>query len=120
MGRGGSRGASGSAGEERRGGLTLEESRYRLVKELEYRTALLGTGGDGCPDALAPVAAAESSCTLGDLAVNDDKSNGLFGEVVRRPNSRRRDEFEVGLSVFAKAFSDVLRFEARRWALADL
>ena len=84
------------------------------MKELEYRAALLGTRGDGCPDALAPLAAGESSCPLGDLAVNDDKSNGLFGEVVRGLNFRRRDKLEVGLSVFAEAPGNVHGLRSRR------
>ncbi len=90
------------------------------MKEFEHRTALLGARGDGRPDAFAPLSARRASRALGDFAVDDDKANRLFGEVIRRINSRRRDEFEVGLSVLAKALSDVLSFEARRWAFADL
>jgi len=87
------------------------------VKEVKDRTALLSAGGDDGPDSFAPLSTRQASCALSDLAVDDHESNSLLGKIVRRGDTRRRDEFEVGLSVFAKAVSNVLGFGAQRCAL---
>ena len=89
------------------------------MKEFEHRTALLGARGDGRPDAFAPLSARRTSRALGDFAVDDDKANGLLGEIVRGRNTGRRDEFEVGLSVLTKPLGDVLGLGASRCTLAD-
>ena len=45
----------------------------RMVDELESGTALLSTGGEDRPDALAPATAGFSSSSLGDLAVDGEE-----------------------------------------------
>ena len=97
----------------------MENGQHGFMEEVVDRSTLLSAGGERRPDTLAPLAAGESSCSLGNLAVDHDKPNGLLREIVGGLNTRRRDEFEIGLSVLAKAPSDVLGLGPLRCAFGD-
>lgn len=90
------------------------------MKKLKYRAALLGTRGDRGPDPLAPAPAGESSCAMSDLAINDDESQGLLGEVICRLDAWRGDELEVSLAMIAKSSGDIQGFRSLRWTLRNL
>jgi len=68
----------------------------RFQQELEYRAALLGAGGDGRPDSLAPPTARFATGALCNPTVDHHESDRLFREVVCRFDARCGDELEIG------------------------
>ncbi len=79
--------------------MTVEVGVDGLAKVVEHGSVLLGAGGNGSPDAFAPLSAAPASGALGDAAVDDYETYGLFRQVVGRFDARRGDEAEVGFTV---------------------
>ena len=79
-----------------------------LAKVVEYGSVLLGACADRSPDAFAPLSATPASGALGDAAVDDYETYGLFREVVGWFDARRGDEAGVGIAVEAKTPGQVL------------
>lgn len=64
----------------------------------------------GChngPDAFAPAVAGFAAGALCDEAVDDDESDGLFGDVVGGGDAGRGDESEIGVAVLVESGGDV-------------
>ena len=67
----------------------------RLLQELHQVATGLFAGRDCCPNAFAPLAAFFATCALRDFSVENDKSNCLFCNVVRRIDVWCRSELDV-------------------------
>src|ERR1035437_4468379 len=74
-----------------------------ISDKVEGRNALLVTGGYGSPDAFAPLPPCLAPRALRDVPINDHISDRLFGQVVRRFDSRRRDKPEIACAIFTQA-----------------
>jgi len=72
--------------------LVVEVGLDGLAEVVEHGSFLLGTHGDGGPDAFARLSATLASGALGDAAVDGHQADGLFGEVVGRFDARRGQE----------------------------
>jgi len=73
----------------------LEVGVEGLAEEVEDSAFLLTAGRKDRPDALAPLLSAFASRALGDVAVDHNMPNRLFGLIVRRLNPRRGQEAKV-------------------------
>ena len=87
--------------EEGRSGSTFEVSLDRLQDEVEGRASFQRAGRHDRPNSLAPLSAPLAARALRNQAIDHYKANGLFGDVVRRVDSWRRYELEVGLTVIS-------------------
>jgi hypothetical protein len=76
------------------------------------------TSGYHSPDSLAPLTPGFAPCALSDVPVNDHKSDRLFGEIVRRFDSRRRDKAKVACAIFPQTLGQIPRLLAG-WNLMD-
>ncbi len=91
-----------------------------IAKIGEDGAALLGQCCDRRPDSLIPLTTGCATCALGDPAVDDHEADGLLGEVVRRLHARCGDELEVGRSMLAEPFGEILGFTSQRSSSDDL
>ena len=66
-----------------------------ITKIGEDRTTLLRQSCDRRPDTLRPLSAGLAPRALGDAAVDDHETDGLFGQIVGRLHARRGGEPEV-------------------------
>ena len=69
---------------------TLEVRGDRFIQEVEDRNTVVRTSRDRGPNAFQPALPSFTTRALGDASVNHYESNGLFGQVIRRFDSRRR------------------------------
>jgi len=95
--------------EEGGNGLSVEVGLDDLDEVVESGAALGGAGGEDGPDAFGPLASALAASSLGDAPVDGHEADGLFGEVVRRLDTGRRDELEIGGAVYAQPLGHELR-----------
>ena len=103
-------GWSGGVGEEFGSWGVLEEGGDGFAKEGEDASAGLGAGGDRGPDAFEPALAGVAARALCDLAVDDDETDRLFGEIVCGFEAWGGDEAEITFAVLVKAFGEVSSF----------
>ena len=92
----------------------MEVVLQRLFDECESGSALQCAGGYHGEETLAGDVSPQASGSLADTAIDDDEADGLLGTVVRWINAGSRDEGEVLLSVFAKAFRNIACLTAGR------
>ena len=85
-----------------------------VADELESGSSLLRAGGDHGPDALAPLAPGGAARALGDAAVDHNEAQRPFGQVIGRRDARGREEGDVSVPVFSKAFREVHRVFDKR------
>ena len=85
----------------------FQEGFNRLSQTLFWTRVCAGS--DHCPDTLGPTATRMAACALGNTPVDHDKADGLLGQVVGGFDPWRRDELEVGFSMFPKTVRQVLR-----------
>ena len=91
-----------------RGGLfAAEEGVDRIAKELECRALLQAAGAQYRPDTFGPTLPMVAACALGQLPVDDDVADGLFGEVVGGLNAGGGDEGEELLGMELEAVAQI-------------
>ena len=78
-----------------------------LMQKFKDAALLLTAGGDGAPDAFAPLLPAFTACALCDMAVQHDKTYRLLGEIIRWLQPRCVNKAKIGICVLAEAFRQV-------------
>ena len=81
----------------------------RFLQELHRISAGLFAGGNGRPNALAPLTPLFATRALRDFPVENHESNCLLGQIVGRVDAWCGDEFKERGTVFAKTRCHVLR-----------
>ena len=79
------------------------------MKEVEGITAGTFTGSKRCPGPFALATPRFAASSLRNSAINRDKANGLFRNVVGGLDVRRRGKLKVGLSSLAKTRGHIVR-----------
>ena len=54
------------------------------MQEFKDTALLLTAGGDGAPDAFAPLLPSHTACSLRNMTVQHDKEDRLLGDIIRR------------------------------------
>src|SRR5271163_3634557 len=94
--------STGSGHQRRRRNRFFKPRLDGLIQIVEHAPALLGTGGDHRPDALAPAIARGATRPLRDDAVEHHEADRLFRQVVRWLHPWRGHEPEVRLPVLGE------------------
>ncbi len=55
-----------------------------MMQEFKDTALLLTAGGDGAPDAFAPLLPSHTACSLRNMTVQHDKADRLLGDIIRR------------------------------------
>ena len=81
----------------------MEIGMYRCKDEIESGSTLKLTGGNDRPKAFSSFSACFTACSLSDMAINHNKPNRLFSNVVRGIHFRRGDKGKIGFTMFTKS-----------------
>ena len=100
-------GWSGSVGQERRRFFRAEVGRDGRAQEFEYGATLLRARLNDSPDAFAPAASIFTAGALRDPAMDGDKANRLFRQVVGRFDIRFGDEAEIAVRVLTETLCQI-------------
>ena len=68
-----------------------------LIQEFKEATLLLDAGGDGRPDSLTPPLPTLAACPLRDMAIQHDKADGLFHQIIGWLKAWRRGKSKIGV-----------------------
>ena len=79
-----------------------------LMQEFKDPASLLTAGGDGTPDAFAPLLPSHTACSQRNVAIQHDKPYRLLGEIIRWLQARSGDNAKIGICVLAETFRHVL------------
>ena len=86
------------------------------MDEIKNISALSFTGGNNRPGPFAPSHAGPAAGALGDAAVDDDKSDGLFAEIVGGANAFVFQKQKVAfIAAVNKSFFDIIGFIMIGW-----
>ena len=102
------------------GQFSLPPTPHRLTQEAVHRLALLHARRNHRPNPLAKLTTAFASRPLRDVPVDHHEPDRLFRQVVRRFDTRRRHDHEVGRTVLGKPLLHVLPVLRRRTAKTNL
>jgi len=105
------------AEEQGRRSFTREDRAGGPFQELEYGTALLGTGCDRRPDAFRPLSAGNAAGALRHMPVQHHEPNRLLRQIVGRLDAGRSDESQVTLAVCVEPVGQILGFARPRHAM---
>jgi len=81
-------------------GVPVEGSSECILYELESGSTLNGAGGNDGPETLTGFPSVLTSGALGYMAIHDDKTQCLFGDIVGWVDAGRSNKLEVGVAVF--------------------
>ena len=81
---------------------------FRAVRTAGSGVALLlGAGGDGRPDAFGPLLSTLAACPLRNIAIQHDKADRLFRQIIGWLKTRRGDKSKIRDPILAEAFGHV-------------
>ena len=85
-------------------------SQDTILNEFPGRAFLFAASGKNGPDMSGPLAPPLGAGALSNFAVNDDRPNGLLGQVVGGSNRGIDEEAKIRAPVFVQSVGDILGF----------